>query len=572
MSIKRAFFWAHLIAGLTFGLFIGLLAFTGATIAYGPQLIEFSQRDITRIQIQDTPRLPLETLLKKAGEQVPGLSPAGVFVYAEPDRAVMIAGGRGKPSYYVNPYTGDTREQGAKTMRGFIQYMTGVHRFLTFTSSGEGRGEGPQRGGEAAARDGAGRGEGAMRGEGAARAEGAPGAGEGEARRGGEGPGRGNAGFFSRGTGKLVMDCAGLAFALICVTGLIIWWPRHLRWRAIKPSVWFMKGMKGKARDWNWHNVFGFWSLPIITTLAVTGAMIGFPWARALLYYAVGEKPPVRGEGRPGAGQQPQQQPAHSEAGTGETRREQPQGERRPQGGEGFRGETAAVTIAPPTPDAKPIGYDAAMAVATKDTPAWESVSFRITATAGAGRDGGRRFGGEGATAGEARRERRPEGDAPAGEGEERPRRRRSEEAGDTAAPAENRAPRAEGESGETRRGPRRRQSGATAITLTVKRSDTAPLFANVAYTLNPYTGEIVKKESFADKSAGEKLGGSVRNVHTGEAFGWFGQTLMFLACLATLVLAYTGFALSWRRFFPGKKKRHHQHRGENDETQPSAA
>lgn len=41
-----------------------------------------------------------------------------------------------------------------------------------------------------------------------------------------------------------------------------------------------------------------------------------------------------------------------------------------------------------------------------------------------------------------------------------------------------------------------------------------------------------------------------VKPLHTGELFGWAGQLAMALASAATLLLAWTGVALSWRRFF----------------------
>lgn len=46
------------------------------------------------------------------------------------------------------------------------------------------------------------------------------------------------------------------------------------------------------------------------------------------------------------------------------------------------------------------------------------------------------------------------------------------------------------------------------------------------------------------------RLRAILRPVHTGEQFGILGQALMALASLATLVLVWTGTAMSWRRFF----------------------
>jgi uncharacterized iron-regulated membrane protein len=72
--------------------------------------------------------------------------------------------------------------------------------------------------------------------------------------------------------------------------------------------------------------------------------------------------------------------------------------------------------------------------------------------------------------------------------------------------------------------------------------------------TVDLAKGEMTKNEGFESQSTGRKVRTFVRWVHTGEALGWFGQALMGLAALAAVILVWTGFALSWRRFF--KKRR----------------
>lgn len=54
----------------------------------------------------------------------------------------------------------------------------------------------------------------------------------------------------------------------------------------------------------------------------------------------------------------------------------------------------------------------------------------------------------------------------------------------------------------------------------------------------------------FQDRGTGMKARVWIRFLHTGEAFGLIGKIVATLATAASLVLEYTGFALSWRRFF----------------------
>jgi uncharacterized iron-regulated membrane protein len=68
--------------------------------------------------------------------------------------------------------------------------------------------------------------------------------------------------------------------------------------------------------------------------------------------------------------------------------------------------------------------------------------------------------------------------------------------------------------------------------------------------TLDAATGGELRYETFADQSRGRRWRSWLRFIHTGEAGGLWGQTLAGLASFAGVALVYSGFALSWRRFF----------------------
>jgi uncharacterized iron-regulated membrane protein len=53
--------------------------------------------------------------------------------------------------------------------------------------------------------------------------------------------------------------------------GIFLWFPRVCRWSAVRGLVWFKGGLRGKARDFNWHNTVGFWSaIPLAIVVAVS--------------------------------------------------------------------------------------------------------------------------------------------------------------------------------------------------------------------------------------------------------------------------------------------------------------
>ena len=65
------------------------------------------------------------------------------------------------------------------------------------------------------------------------------------------------------------------------------------RGRSIKNVLWFRRGLAGKARDFNWHNVFGFWASVPLFVVVLSAVVISYPWASNLVYRVVGETPPA---------------------------------------------------------------------------------------------------------------------------------------------------------------------------------------------------------------------------------------------------------------------------------------
>jgi len=65
---------------------------------------------------------------------------------------------------------------------------------------------------------------------------------------------------------------------------------------------------------------------------------------------------------------------------------------------------------------------------------------------------------------------------------------------------------------------------------------------------LDGVDGSVIEWQSNADNSPGRRARIFVRFLHTGEVFGFIGQTLAGLASLAACLLVWTGLALAWRR------------------------
>ncbi|MFP2964417.1 PepSY-associated TM helix domain-containing protein, partial [Myxococcus sp. 1LA] len=239
-TFRNIIFWIHLIAGVVTGLVIAIMSFTGVVIAFEKQIIEWAERDVRTVQVPSpgAPRLSVEELVERVRAVRTDGQPSGVTVFPEPDSAVLVSIGRGSVTY-VNPYTGEVLGNGAVGLRGFFQWNVELHRWLV--ASGD-----------------------------------------------------------NRPVGKAITGASNTVFLFLGISGLYLWWPRKWTLRAMRPSLWFRRGLKGKARDWNWHNVIGFWSLPVLIVLTASGMVISYKWASNLVFTLTGNTPPAT-QGPPGS-------------------------------------------------------------------------------------------------------------------------------------------------------------------------------------------------------------------------------------------------------------------------------
>ena len=243
--IRKLFFWLHLVAGVVAGVIIFTMAVTGTLLTYERQMVDWANRSLHSTPAADAARLPIGQVLARAAESQNGTAPSGATWRADNTAPVTVTFGREKV-IYLNAYTGAVLGEGAKGTREFFEFITGMHRCL------------------------------ALEGE-------------------------------KRETGRMLTGASNLVFFFIVLSGIYLWWPQQWRWKSVKAVVFFDGRLRGKARDWNWHNALGFWaSLPLVIIVA-TGAVMSYPWANNLVFKLAGSEPPPPrapgGPGGPGGGQ-----------------------------------------------------------------------------------------------------------------------------------------------------------------------------------------------------------------------------------------------------------------------------
>lgn len=248
--MRRVLFWLHLAAGATAGLVILVMSATGVLLAFEKQLTAWADRGYkSRPASPDASPLRMEALLSRVREARPEAALATVAVRRDPEAPVQVGLGR-EGVLYVDRYSGDVLGEGSRSVRAFFRKVTDWHRWL---------------------------------------------AAEGE----------------SRALGRGVTGASNLAFLFLVASGFLLWWPRKLTRSAVASVLWFRGGLAGRARDFNWHNVVGFWTALPLFLIVLGGVLISYPWATDLLYRATGSEPPPRRAG-PGPGGGPGAESARS--------------------------------------------------------------------------------------------------------------------------------------------------------------------------------------------------------------------------------------------------------------------
>jgi uncharacterized iron-regulated membrane protein len=279
--------------------------------------------------------------------------------------------------------------------------------------------------------------------------------------------------------------------------------PRSWTWRAVRPVIWFRQNESGKSRDFNWHNTIGFWSAPVLIVLTLTAIPISFRWGGDFINMFTGTPP--RSDGA----------------------------------SQGSTSVVPAVDVPAPVPGAQPLSPDALLAAAQKAVPDWKTITLRTSATGGRGGPSGP--GGRGGSEGRGGEDR----GAPSAETRE----------GATEGRLAS-ASRVANQETQSFRSPRPGiPTAPLAFTVSVRQQRSWPRTATTTLSLNPYTGEVLRSTGYGDMAAAQQVRSWTRFLHTGEAIGPLGQLIAGLACLGGVFLVYTGFALSWRRFFGQKPK-----------------
>ncbi len=245
-KIRKFFNDVHLWLGLSSGLIVVLVCFSGTVYVFNTELTEMAASHLyTAKPSNSAVRIPPDSLMEKVKESSGGKI-ISVVIPERSDRNYQFNvrkkgdESRGGIGYMVNPYTGEivgnTKEENG--MKEFMSTMFSLHRWLLLDKI-----EDPLVDG-----------------------------------------------FTNRELGSKITGWATIIFTLGCITGLVIWIPQKTRnWR---------QGLKIRFRA-NWkrvnhdlHNTLAFYALFFLLIMGLTGPQWSFEWYREGLQKSLGTYKP----------------------------------------------------------------------------------------------------------------------------------------------------------------------------------------------------------------------------------------------------------------------------------------
>lgn len=231
VRLRAIIFWSHLVAGIAVGTFVLIMSATGVLLTYERQFVEWAeQRHAVSVGNHET-LLSLDELIQASLARYPDETHIFVRVVNRPGAAIPVwAGPNGN---LIHPVTGEILREGRGAMGAFFAFVTRLHRWLAFEGDG-----------------------------------------------------------FA--VARAVMNYSNLLFLFLILSGIYLWLPRLWRWSILKTRILFNPRAKtAKARDYNWHHVFGFWAVLPLLFIVLSATVLYFPWAVTALYTAYGEAAPA---------------------------------------------------------------------------------------------------------------------------------------------------------------------------------------------------------------------------------------------------------------------------------------
>ena len=363
--MRRVLFWMHLDAGVVAGALIVYFSVTGALLAYERPIVHAAdQRSYAPdpVLLGAVP-IPLDDLLARAAASVP--APVNAVTIYQDVQAPIAIETASRDVYFVDSHSGRVQGPVSRRLRAFFAQVTALHRWCGLSNA-------------------------------------------------------------HHTAATAVKGAVAVLLLFQLVSGAFLWLPHRWNSTALRVGTVPRLRARGRARNYNWHKVTGFWIGLPLAIVVMTGVIMAYPSANALLFHLARSPLPVRG-------------------GNGSPRRH-----------DGAK-------------HALPTHLDQAFTRATTNVSGWRSATLRL-------------------------------------------------------------------------------MPGPPGLSFIVDRGDGGQPDEREQVLIDPKTLQVLRREPFAALSRGQQWRSWVRFAHTGEAGGWWGETLALVTACGAAILSITGIALSFDR------------------------
>lgn len=247
----------HLYLSLAAGIVIAIVCFTGAVLVFEKEMQQMIYPERYQVEAMAVAQVPIEKMVVRLQEQVPGAKVSSVKIYSDTERTVELGykvedkksethksvdthgkgqaekgkegpqkGKEGKPGgnsqAFMNPYTGQIA--GMQSQRSpFFFTIFSLHRWL-----------------------------------------------------------------LAGDTGKLIVGVSTSLFLFILITGIVLWWPQNKKILKQRLNLKWNAGWKRLNHDL--HIVVGFYTAIFLFAFAFTGLAWSFTWFNDGIYWVTGSE------------------------------------------------------------------------------------------------------------------------------------------------------------------------------------------------------------------------------------------------------------------------------------------
>lgn len=226
MTFKQLIGKIHLYLGLASGILVFIVSLTGSIYVFREEIIMLLDKQFVHVESQHAPVMP-PSKLRKICEARDSSRWAVALEYPGDNHPVIVYMEDSVENWtgnFLNPYSGELISAETPASFAFFDFVLAGHRWLWLPSYE---------------------------------------------------------------VGHTIVSYATLIFIISLITGLVLWWPKNKAAAKQRFRFKWKTSTKWRRKNYDTHNVLGFYAFIVALILAITGVAIGIEWFHDGYYYII---------------------------------------------------------------------------------------------------------------------------------------------------------------------------------------------------------------------------------------------------------------------------------------------